>query len=371
MCMSIPDEVTSTPQDQQGSSLYAALARTTTRAITLYFSRPVRLFRPSKVSGWHSLRGHASKHGATLNHQYISSLVKSQGFIVIPKHFVPPMLANAVLGIVLWTSYTESSTYLQPYLSHHSTFTVALSGAAAGGMQAIIAAPIENVRLVMEGGTGRGWSHAWKEVFRGTRPVHSATRVDQIRDIRQVRLWMKDVSEMAGRGWTGWGWGCGKDIFAFAAFFVVFEMTRQAAVRVKGATQYAIQGLQSGSRPHRDLHLPRVTHALTLVGGGALAGLTYETLCRPWDVARRVIELEKTLPSRSASSHSSVSALARKAREDGIASFFREQSAALREPLEIQSNIQRRISSACRTLARVGPWGIGFLVWEALGPGLD
>ena len=35
-------------QEQQGSPLYAALARTTTRAITLYFSRPVRLFRPSK-----------------------------------------------------------------------------------------------------------------------------------------------------------------------------------------------------------------------------------------------------------------------------------------------------------------------------------
>ncbi|KIK97182.1 hypothetical protein PAXRUDRAFT_136834 [Paxillus rubicundulus Ve08.2h10] len=370
--MSIPDEVTTlTPQDQQGSSLYAALARTTTRAITLYFSRPVRLFRPSKGNGWHSLRGHANKHGATLNPQYISSLVKSQGFIVIPKHFVPPMLANAVLGTVLWTTYTGSSTYLEPYLGHHSTFTVALSGAAAGGMQAFIAAPVENVRLAMEGGTGRGWSHTWKEVFCGTQPIHSATRVDQIRDIRQIRLWMKDVSEMAGRGWTGWGWGFGKDIFAFAAFFMVFEMTRKAAVRVKGATQYAIQELQSGGQPHRDLHLPRVTHALTLVGGGALAGLTYETLCRPWDVARRVIELENTLPSHSAKSHSPVSTLVRKAREDGIASFFREQPAALRKSLESQSSIQRRIFSARRTLVRVGPWGMGFLVWEALGPGLD
>lgn len=37
-----------TSQDRHGSSLYAALARTTTRAITVYFSRPVRLFRPSK-----------------------------------------------------------------------------------------------------------------------------------------------------------------------------------------------------------------------------------------------------------------------------------------------------------------------------------
>lgn len=132
--------------------------------------------------------------------------------MVMPKHFVPPMLANAVLGTVLWTTYTECSSYLESCLGAHSIFTVALSGAAAGSMQALVAAPVENMRFVIEGGTGKGWSHAWKEVFRGTQPIHVASRSDQIRDIRQVRLWMKDVSEMAGRGWAGWGWGCGKDV---------------------------------------------------------------------------------------------------------------------------------------------------------------
>lgn len=132
--------------------------------------------------------------------------------MVIPKHFVPPMLANAALGTVLWTTYTECSSYLQSHLGIHSMFTVALSGAAAGGMQALVAAPVENVRLVIEGGTGNGWSHAWKDVFRGTQPIRTTSKSDQIRDIRQVRLWMKDVGEMAGRGWAGWGWGFGKDV---------------------------------------------------------------------------------------------------------------------------------------------------------------
>lgn len=35
-------------QQQSYSELYAALARTATRSLALYFSRPVRLFRPSK-----------------------------------------------------------------------------------------------------------------------------------------------------------------------------------------------------------------------------------------------------------------------------------------------------------------------------------
>lgn len=35
-------------KDAQGNNLYAAVARTITRSAALYFSRPVRLFRPSK-----------------------------------------------------------------------------------------------------------------------------------------------------------------------------------------------------------------------------------------------------------------------------------------------------------------------------------
>ncbi|KAH7889837.1 mitochondrial carrier domain-containing protein [Phlebopus sp. FC_14] len=366
------EDSTTNVQDWQdgGNSFYAALARTATRAIALYFSRPVRLFRPSKVSGWHSLRGHASKHGAALDPQYIRSLIRRQGFMVIPKHFVPPMVANALLGTVLWTTYTECSSRIEPYLQNHPTCVVAFSGAAAGGMQALIAAPVENARLLIEDGTGRGWSHAWKEVFRGTEPVNPTNRTDQIRDMRQVRLWMRDVGEMAGRGWTGWGWGCGKDVCGFAAFFIIFETTRNFAIRIKNETQATLQRLRCTDERRYNRHLPRLAHAVTLVGGGALAGLTYEVLCRPWDVARRVVQLEKTLPSHSRNKPSPFPALLRKAKEDGIMGFFRDHSAVLHDPLEFRSKSRRRIASALRTLARVGPWGVGFLVWEAFGPGL-
>ncbi|KAG6371397.1 hypothetical protein JVT61DRAFT_9614 [Boletus reticuloceps] len=355
-------------QDHTGSPLYTALARTTTRVITLYFSRPVRLFRPSKVSGWHSLRGHANRHGTTLSPQYIISLIKSQGVLtVIPKHFIPPMLANAVLGTILWSTYTECSGYLESSLGAHSIFTVALSGAAAGGMQALVAAPVDNVRAAIEGGTGKGWSHAWKEVFRGTH-LHITTRPNRIRDIRQVRLWMKDVSEMAGRGWTGWGWGYGKDVFGFAAFFTVFETTRKLANKAKLATHDLLERPPSRNQAS---HLPRFAHAFTLVCGGMMAGLVYESLCRPWDVARRVITLEKSIAPQLGSRRSSFSVLMKKLQEDGITSFFREHSVGFAGRSELKSNVHRRISSALRVLARIGPWGVAFLVWESFGPGLD
>ena len=120
---------------------------------------------------------------------------------------------NATLGTVLWTTYSESSSILSNLIAHPSPITIAaISGAVAGGAQAIVAAPAENVRLAIEGGAaGGGWSHAWKEVLRGTALNHS-TEKDSLRRIRQVRSWMAEVRDMAGRGWNGWGWGLAKDV---------------------------------------------------------------------------------------------------------------------------------------------------------------
>ena len=120
---------------------------------------------------------------------------------------------NAALGTVLWTTYSEGTSILSNLTAHPSPITIAaISGAVAGGAQAIVAAPAENVRLVIEGGKWRGgWSHAWKEVLRGT-TLNQSPEKDSLREIRQVRSWMAEVRDMAGRGWNGWGWGLAKDV---------------------------------------------------------------------------------------------------------------------------------------------------------------
>ena len=132
--------------------------------------------------------------------------------MVFPKHFIPPMLVNLTLGSVLWTTYAETSDILTPHVSS-SLGVAAFSGAAAGGMQALFAAPAENVRFLLEGGSPVNWSHAWKEVFKGSRTRDTPTSLQaELHEARQVRQWMKEVGEMAGRGWNGWGWGFGKDV---------------------------------------------------------------------------------------------------------------------------------------------------------------
>ncbi len=122
------------------------------------------------------------------------------------------MMVNVMLGSVLWTTYSEASTIFEPHFGSPIALA-ALSGALAGGAQALVAAPAENVRLVLEGGSSStGWSHAWKEVFRGTNAIPAMSKQDQLHEARQVRDWMREVGDMAGRGWNGWKWGVAKDI---------------------------------------------------------------------------------------------------------------------------------------------------------------
>ena len=123
------------------------------------------------------------------------------------------MLVNGLLGVVLWETYSEASSMLEPHLAAHPTTLAAVSGALAGGAQALVAAPAENMRFALEGtSSATGWHDAWREVFLKTEPTTPIPRAEQLSDARQVRDWMREVGDMAGRGWDGWGWGCAKDI---------------------------------------------------------------------------------------------------------------------------------------------------------------
>ncbi|KAH8829509.1 hypothetical protein DL96DRAFT_1598389 [Flagelloscypha sp. PMI_526] len=315
------------PTTSTSANVQAAVSRTLARGLALYFSRPVRLFRPSKLSGWHSLR--ATQGSPQLSTEFLTSLVKAEG------HFIPPMIVNAALGTVLWTTYSEVYDRVLPIIPAHLTTSAAISGAAAGLAQSVVAAPAENVRLVLEGGKVAGsWSNAWKEVFRGT---VSPTVPSHREDVRQVRAWMHEVRDMAGNGWKGWAWGAGKDIVGFSAFFSIFEVTRRIALNV---TRQSV---------------PRILHALTLITGGVTAGLVYEFVCRPFDHARRIIWVRRLGEQHQPNPMPFLLILGRHLKNEGLASLFKDPNA-------IDSNTRPsfRGAGALRTLGRVGPWGIGF-----------
>lgn len=276
------------------------------------------------------------------------------------KHFLPPVAVNALLGTVLWTSYGHVYSYLEPSCGNHTALAAAISGGVAGGCQALVAAPAENVRLFLEGGSGGiSWSHAWKEVFRN----QIISQNHQREEIRQVRSWMRDVGEMAGRGWNGWRWGCCKDICGFAAFFSIFEITRQASAMVRASTFTDTLLAKSEQTRKRS---KRILNGVILVTGGVFAGLIYECVCRPWDRARHIVHLAIIEDPRRGwldlAKH-----LGQSVKQDGIRIFVNKPSHEDIHP----STSKPRFYKILRVLGRVGPWGVGFLVWETYGPGLS
>jgi len=149
-------------------------------------------------------------------------------------------------------------------------------------------------------------------------------------------------------------------------FFSIFEITRRVSISVKATTQAFLDGDPEAEKrfPGIRRHAPRAIHAATLVSGGAVAGLAYELVCRPIDHSRRAYYLQGV---HDKGDYSIVRALSCKLKEDGVLSLFKDPGAHLHNT----PSSRPRLHAFLRTIARVGPWGVGFLVWESLGPGLS
>lgn len=149
-------------------------------------------------------------------------------------------------------------------------------------------------------------------------------------------------------------------------FFSIFQITRRVSTSIKTSTQSLLDDDPEVENrfPGIRRHAPRVVHAVTLVSGGAVAGLAYEMVCRPIDHSRRAYYLQGVADRDR---HSIIRTLSHMLKEEGILSLFKDPSSHLHE----SPSTRPRLHAFLRTIARVGPWGVGFLVWESLGPGLS
>ncbi|KZT50269.1 hypothetical protein CALCODRAFT_504903 [Calocera cornea HHB12733] len=380
------------------SGFGGALARTVARAGALYFSRPVRLFRPQKVSPWTTLRGLAAQQGTSFSPTFVINVFRTQGWQIFQHHMLPPILANTAMGTLLFTSYTLAQYEISshPALQPHTTAVAAMAGATAGAIHGLVGAPLDNVARYLEKGD-TSWRQAWAEAFHLSRsaadfPVRpgdagaqkagqaladmaredprqpTAKQVMQelkkqelwppptMKEAREAKEWIWEWRHMAGRGWTGWKWGCAKDITGFASFFAIFDLSRRSANYLARELTPPEYESANGRRPS----VARAAHGITLVSGGVIGGLAYEATCRPWDAARALWIVNKSRPigERQTLPQVVLSGM----RERGVVYFFR--SVRLPGAPAVKAAWYWRMLP---TLARVGPWGIAFLVWEGVG----
>ncbi|KAJ8661284.1 hypothetical protein O0I10_003034 [Lichtheimia ornata] len=137
------------------------------QGLYLFYRTPVKLFRPLRVDYLIMARAimppldEASSKRFSFRYTsigMISHAVKKQGWNFIPRHVLPPLIANTVIGTVLYTTYIATLPMFHPPSSFqlHRPFppppftSVFMAGCIAGAMQSIVAAPLDSVKIRFE-----------------------------------------------------------------------------------------------------------------------------------------------------------------------------------------------------------------------------
>lgn len=173
----------------------------------------------------------------------------------------------------------------------------------------------------------------------------------------------------------------------FAVFFAVFDVSRHLANEMAAYLDPSITlrrvaqvTSSEGEEEEEDRFKPsslskeshaRIGHGIVLASGGIAAGLGYEYVSRPFDNARRIVShTTHTAPDARHSFWTIMSIMTRHVHENGVISLLAShQPSASSTAAETGSSVLRaRALILLRALGRLGPWGIGFLMWEGFAP---
>ncbi|SNX85174.1 uncharacterized protein MEPE_03883 [Melanopsichium pennsylvanicum] len=158
-----------TRQESFGGAVIRALFGT----LAFLFKRPVRLFRPVKLSSWTILEAMAKREGRSLSLRYLRTLLRRENSNFLPHLLLPPLLFNTAIGFTLFEAYsiTESRLLTKSKLKNSSPqgadelgdeeaelpkprwtplWIVTASGAVAGAAQCFLSAPLDNVRYIIQ-----------------------------------------------------------------------------------------------------------------------------------------------------------------------------------------------------------------------------
>ncbi|WVQ82950.1 hypothetical protein IAT38_005086 [Cryptococcus sp. DSM 104549] len=256
------------------SSASAAFARSLVLFTGFLFRRPSKLFKPNRVDTWLGLRQLALSTEQSFSPTFLRSLLKQRaGLITVTLTIIPPMLVNATLGFLLFTSHSLFSLGLArlPFfqrkladgeesgeedinletlvrgptiIPNHPTILSAIAGAGAGLVQGAAFTPVENVvRFVHQSTT------SWATIL--ARLVHlpvpnvpaafdasqPATPMQAMKNLFSSDSWKKNRN-----WWTGWRWAIGRDALSYSCFFAAFDVTRRVGLRVKALFGGDVQG---------------------------------------------------------------------------------------------------------------------------------
>ncbi|RGB30026.1 mitochondrial carrier domain-containing protein [Rhizophagus diaphanus] len=260
----------------------AAFARSLIlQGLALFYRTPIKLFRPLRVDYLIMARAimppthndrKFSFHSTSLG--MLTNAVKQHGFIFIPRHVLPPLVANSMIGAVLFTTYitvlsqfSGTSSFFESDYNHslHSPppFSIVFtSGAIAGAAQSLVAAPLDSLKVRFEVNDLLEGKH--KSMFDFAKTTWKELGVASI--------------------YRGIGLTLVKDSLSCGLFFGVFEFVKQQCYNafIEGMVDYRETSKKS----------LLIEPAFVLAAGG-MAAISYHFVDYPLDKIRNIFLIEE------------------------------------------------------------------------------
>ncbi|ODN83740.1 hypothetical protein L202_01832 [Cryptococcus amylolentus CBS 6039] len=207
--------------------------------------------------------------------------VRKEGVLALYKGTLSPLIGIASVNSLLFTAYGAARKLVSPY-PDLSIPQVATAGALAGAANAILASPVEQFKIKMQGQYGGADDKRLSKI------VGDTWRQYGLRDGIMRGYWVTVIREIP----------------AYAGFYVGYETTKR-----QFASHYPSQPLP----------------IWTLLTSGAIGGISYWLACYPFDIVKSRIQLAPFPPTRGGwlSGGYVVRELGAIVREGGVGGLFR------------------------------------------------
>ncbi|PWY68044.1 mitochondrial carrier [Aspergillus heteromorphus CBS 117.55] len=252
------------------------------QVVAFYFRAPIKSFFRTRVDYMAFARAvnpHSGKTGWSLHTTTPGLLVhavRTYGWRFIPNQVMPPLLGNAGIGAVLYTSYLQVLGFLYEPVSEgvkrvypppppSSTFA---AGLIAGTIQSVVAAPLDALQVRL--------------------------RVHDLLEGPYRSMWhygRHKLNQIGFRGvFAGWGLSFLRDSFGYATFFCAFEFMKSQAYYsfltwyYGSLHSHGLGTLRATQVSDRDVPLIRPHYALEpcfLMASGVAASIAQQTIQHP------------------------------------------------------------------------------------------
>ncbi|TPX43513.1 protein-S-isoprenylcysteine O-methyltransferase [Synchytrium endobioticum] len=227
-----------------------------------WFGTPAKLFRPYAINPYQIFYHLAQHEGTRLSPKFLRGVLEKEGLQLLWKNFVPMLVMNSTVGIVLFNVYSLAYSQLLKY-NPNKTISPFLAGALGGFAQSLFATPLENIQLLV-----------------GKAKILEGRKQGILRVIRdEIRL--KIASERFKHGqfrtlYDGWLFTSTRDTTSFALFFGMFETIKTFSQRF---IKLNIVGSDNAYRVTEKQ--VQWMNGFGVVGSGALAGLSHQMVAFP------------------------------------------------------------------------------------------